>query len=100
VRSLSIVLQDADIALPERELTSQQKTELDGIGQGCRNVLEELENTLDRYQELDPSAKSSSGKSRRVWKRLTWEQKDIDVFRSRITANITLFNTFLGLRHG
>ncbi|KFY75204.1 hypothetical protein V499_04810 [Pseudogymnoascus sp. VKM F-103] len=31
VRSLSIVLQDADIAVSERELIGQQKTELDGI---------------------------------------------------------------------
>lgn len=97
VRSLSIVLQDADIVLPEKELTSQQKTELDGIVQGCNNLLEELQITLDRYQELDPGAKGPSGRSRKMWNRLTWDQKDIDGFRGRISSNIILLNTFLGL---
>ncbi|OBT99017.2 hypothetical protein VE01_02493 [Pseudogymnoascus verrucosus] len=97
VRSLSIVLQDADIAVSERELTGQQKTELDGIVQGCHDLLEELKIALDRYQELDPDAKVSSGRSRKVWKRLTWDQKDIDGFRGRISSNIILLNTFLGL---
>ncbi|OBT62104.1 hypothetical protein VE03_09005 [Pseudogymnoascus sp. 23342-1-I1] len=97
VRSLSIVLQDADIVLPERELTSQQETELEGIVQGCRDLLEELKITLDRYQELDSGAKGSSERSRKVWKKLTWDQKDIDAFRSRISSNIMLLNTFLGL---
>jgi len=96
VRSLSIVLQDVDDVLPQRDLSNQQKTELDGIAQGCRNLLEELEKTLNRYQELDSSAKGSGGKPRMVWKRLKWNQKHIDGFRSRVTSNIMLFNTFLG----
>ncbi|KFY84554.1 hypothetical protein V500_09211 [Pseudogymnoascus sp. VKM F-4518 (FW-2643)] len=97
VRSLSIVLQDVDIVLSERELTSQQKTELDGIVQGCYDLLEELKITLDRYQELEPGAKNSNGRSRKVWKRLTWDQRDIDGFRGRISSNIVLLNTFLEL---
>ncbi|OBT72674.1 hypothetical protein VF21_08561 [Pseudogymnoascus sp. 05NY08] len=97
VRSLSIILQDADIVLPERELTGQQKAELDGIVQGCHNLLEELKITLDKYQELDSGTKGSNGRSRKVWKRLTWDQKDIEGFRGRISSNIILLNTFLGL---
>ncbi|KFY24439.1 hypothetical protein V493_05229 [Pseudogymnoascus sp. VKM F-4281 (FW-2241)] len=96
VRGLSIVLQDADIILPEKELTSQQKAELDGIMQGCHDLLIELKLTLDKYQELD-LAKGSNGRSRKVWKRLTWDQKDIDGFRGRISSNILLLNTFLEL---
>jgi hypothetical protein len=96
VRSLSIVLQDVEVVVPQRDLTSQQKTELEGIVQRCGNVLGELEHTLDKYQELDSSAKSFGKRSRRVWKRLTWDQKDIDAFRSRITTNVMIFNTFLG----
>lgn len=96
VRSLAIVLQDVEVVVPKRELTSEQKTELAGIAQGCRNVLKEIERTLDGYQELDSSGKSFGGKSRRVWKRFKWDQKDIDQFQSRITTNTTLLNTFLG----
>ncbi len=96
IKSLSTVLRDVDDVLPQRELTSQQKTELDDIAKRCRNVLEELEKTLDKHQELDSCAKSLGGKSRRVWKRLMWDPKEMDEFRSRIISNIVLFNVFLG----
>jgi hypothetical protein len=96
VRSLAIVLQDVEVVVPKRELTGEQKTELAGIAQGCRNVLKEIERTLDGYQELDSSGKGFGGKPRRVWKRLKWDQKDIDRFQSRITTDTTLLNTFLG----
>jgi hypothetical protein len=96
VKSLSNVFRDVDDVQSQRDLTSQQKQSLDEIAQGCHNVLEQLNKTLDKYQELDASARGINGKSRRVWKRLQWDQKDIDQFRSRITLNITAFGTFLG----
>jgi hypothetical protein len=97
VRNLSIVLQDVEIVLPERELTSQQKIELGRITGGCRNILKELEETLEKYQDLDSGgAKSLAGKPRRVWKKLKWNQTDIEEFRSRITLNIMLLNTLVG----
>jgi hypothetical protein len=95
VRSLSIILQDVEVVVPQRDLTSLQMTDLEEIVQRCGNVLEELGKTLDKYQELDSSSKSLGGKSRRVWKRLTWDQDGIDGARSRITSNVTLLDTFL-----
>jgi peptidoglycan hydrolase CwlO-like protein len=95
VRSLSIVLQNIKVILSHQQLTSRQKTELENIAQGCRNVLEELEETLDSYEELASSAKSLGGKLRRLLERLKWDEKDIDEFRSRIASNGILFNTFL-----
>jgi predicted nuclease with TOPRIM domain len=95
VRNLSIVLRNINIVLPQRQLTSRQTTELDDIAQGCRNVLEELEETLDNYEELASSAKSLEGKFRGLSDRLKWDQKDTDGFRSRIASNGILFNTFL-----
>jgi flagellar biosynthesis chaperone FliJ len=96
VKRLSNVLRDVDDILSQRDLTDQQKQSLEEIAQGCCNVLEQLNKTLDKYQELDSSAKGISGKSRKVWKRLQWDQKDIDQFRSQITLNISAFGVFLG----
>ncbi|KAL2014011.1 hypothetical protein VTN00DRAFT_1536 [Thermoascus crustaceus] len=96
IKSLSTVLRDIEDVLTQRDLTSEQKAELDGIAKGCRHVLEQLDKELDKYMELDSSSKTLSGKSRRIWKRLKWDPKDIDEFRSRITSNIGLFNPFLG----
>jgi len=96
VKVLSNALRDVDDVLPQRELTIEQKTDLDEIAQGCYDVLKKLEETLGKYQELDSSAKGINRKSRRAWKKLQWDQKDIDQFRNRITLNIGAFDTFLG----
>jgi hypothetical protein len=97
VKSLSNVLRDIDDLLPERELTSQQQTELYDIAKGCRNVLKTLDETLEKYHELDSNPKAFGRKARRVWKRLKWEPEDIKELRSRIIANITLLNAFQGI---
>ena len=96
VKVLSNVLRDVDDVLPQRDLTSLQKKDLDEIAQHCYNVLKKLEETLDKYQELDSSVKGIRGKSRRVWKRLQWDQREIDQFRNRISLDISAFGTFLG----
>lgn len=66
------------------------------IADGCSNVLDKLEKTLDRYGELKSSPESVGKKVKRVWKRLKWEPEDIRELRSRIVANIILLNTFQG----
>jgi tRNA C32,U32 (ribose-2'-O)-methylase TrmJ len=97
VRSLSIVLQDVEVLLSEHELTSEQKTELRQIATGCRNVLDKLEKTLDKYGELSSETGRSIGKKmKRVWKRLKWEPEDIKELRDSIVANVMLLNTFQG----
>jgi hypothetical protein len=96
VKNLSNILRDIEDFLPERELTSQQVTDLQDIAEGCRSVLNALRQTLEKYQELETSPKDLGKKARRVWKRLKWEPEDIKEFRSRIVSNIALLNAFQG----
>jgi hypothetical protein len=98
VKVLSNLLRDVDDVLPQRDLTSQQKTDLDEIAQGCYDVLRKLEEALDKYQELDSSSKGTNGKSRRVWKKFQWdeEKKNVDPFRNQISLNISAFGEFIG----
>ncbi|KAL9607517.1 MAG: hypothetical protein Q9167_007572 [Letrouitia subvulpina] len=96
VKSLSNVLRDIEDVLPLRDLADIQEKELHEIAQGCRNALKDLENTLDKYQELDKSRKALSGRPRWIWKRLRWDQKDIDRMRNRISSHVLLLNTFFG----
>jgi hypothetical protein len=95
VRSLSIVLQDLEV-LSGRELNNEDTKELHEIASGCRNVLEKLELTLDKYRELGSGIKGVGRSIKRVWKRLKWEPDDIRDLRSRIVANVTLLNAFQG----
>jgi len=91
VRSLSIILDDVKIVLPQRDLNSEQRKELANVIVGCYNILNSLNKTLEKYQELDSDAKDFDPKSfrfkfRRAWKRLTWEPEEVKELRSRITS--------------
>jgi hypothetical protein len=101
VRSLSIILDDVKVVLPQRDLTSKQRKELIDIFMGCYNILNTLKETLDKYEELDSDSKgydpkSFSFKVRKGWKRLRWEPDDVKELRSRITSNISLLDAFNG----
>ncbi|OBT84941.1 hypothetical protein VE02_06622 [Pseudogymnoascus sp. 03VT05] len=96
VRTLSIVLQDAAVALQNRELDTKQKRDLEDIDKGCRNVLDELQRILDKNIELSPESGVVGRRIKRVWKRLYWKQEDIDQLRSRVITNISLLNAFNG----
>ena len=96
VKVLSNVIRDVDDVLPQRDLTSQQKEDLDEIARRCHEVLDQLKEKLDKNQELDSKVKGITGKSRRMWKRFQWDQTEIDQFRTRVGLNITAFSAFLG----
>ena len=101
VRSLSIILDDVKVVLPQRDLTSERRKEFVSIIAGCYNVLNALDETLERYQELGSDSKDCDPKSfrfklRRGWKRLRWEPDDVKELRSRITSNISLLSAFNG----
>lgn len=88
------MLRDIDDFVTQQDLDDQKGLE---VAQGCAKVLEDLEETLDKYQELDPSTKrkGKTEKTRRIWKRIQFDQTEIDRHRSRITLNIGALNTFL-----
>ncbi|TVY27700.1 putative ankyrin repeat protein [Lachnellula hyalina] len=94
VRSLSIVLLDVEVFLYNRELRNEQEADLRRIVDGCGNVLNQLEHTLDNYGELRSGHRSASKTVKRMWKRLKWEPEDIKQLRDRIGTNIGLLNAF------
>ena len=90
------MLQDADVAFPDRELDNNQKRDLEDIDKGCRTILEELQRILDKNSELSSETGSVGKRIKRVWKRLNWKLEDIDKLRSRISTNIGFLNAFNG----
>ena len=95
VRSLSIVIQDADVVLSECEPDAKQKTDLQEIASSCHKILSDLEKTLDKYDELQTHGGNLGKRVKRVWKKLKWEPEDIRELRDRITSNVTLLNTYI-----
>ncbi|KAL4808146.1 ankyrin repeat-containing domain protein [Aspergillus unguis] len=111
VKRLSNVLRDIDDSDPAASLSAQQQTTLNEISQGCQDVLQNLINTLAKYQDFVPPHDGRDTNSnengdrqahrglrragKRVWGRLTFDQSEIDSFRRRIDSNVNAFELFL-----
>jgi 5-bromo-4-chloroindolyl phosphate hydrolysis protein len=97
VTGLSNVLRNIEGALCQHELTDWQKKALLPVLEECRNVLIRLGKIVDEnYCLKATNAEGFRDKSRRVWKRLNWEPKEIQDLRLRITLNVGLLNAFNG----
>lgn len=96
VQSLSIVLQGIEDELSLPDLNAKQKSELEEIIVGCRDVREKLQRELSAYGELRSDSRGVGSKAKRIWKRLKWEPDDIEEFRSRVTTNVAFLNAFRG----
>jgi hypothetical protein len=95
--SLSNVLRDIEHVLSHQVFTDWQKNTLASILQECHNVLIALGKVVDENYHLNPlNVHGFRDKSRRVWKRLTWEPDDIQELRSRAALNAGLLNAFNG----
>ena len=96
IKSLSSVLRDVQDVFEVRDLSDEDTKKLHDIIEGCHYVLKDLEKSLGQYQGFNFVSKSIGDKKRSVWRKLKWEPDTIRDFRSRITSNILLLNTFNG----
>ena len=97
VKCLSNLLRDVEDMVPDRSLTQKQVLALQDNLNACKNLLNDLDITLDKYQILERNGPTTLGaKSQRIWKRLKWEPADIKELRARLASNISLLNAFLG----
>lgn len=95
--SLSNVLRNIEGVLPRQDLTNWQEKALLLVLEECHNVLTALGRVVDENYLLKPSnTHGFRDKSRRTWKRLTWEPDDIQELRSRVALNVGLLNAFNG----
>ena len=97
VTGLSNILRDIECVLLQQVLTDWQNRALASVLKECHNVLIALGKVVDENYLLTPSnTHGFRDKSRRAWKRLTWEPDDIQELRSRVALNVGLLNAFNG----
>jgi len=83
--------------LSQQAFADWQEKPLAFILQECHSVLIALGKVVGENYHLNMSdIHGFRDKSRRVWKRLTWEQDNIDELRSRIALNVGFLNAFNG----
>lgn len=82
---------DDDIS--NHELSDEQKRKLDDITSSCQRVLDDLKKAISKYNKLG-SKQHGIDRAKRAWERLTWDAGEIRDFRSPITSNIRLLDSF------
>ncbi|KAF8421368.1 hypothetical protein EV426DRAFT_197025 [Tirmania nivea] len=91
IKSLHILIDMHKDIFQDKTLSSDQETRLQGILEGCTNVLEDLDKLRIKYMSLG----STQGSSSHAIDRIKWSQENIAGLRGRLTSNTTLLNTFI-----
>lgn len=87
VSSMHFVIKAIERLWNSYDLAPFQRYELSNAVEGCREVLEELESKLDKYQSLGSNWKSSMD-------RFPWAASDIAPMRTRLMHNAIYLSTF------
>ncbi|KAJ9644661.1 hypothetical protein H2199_003624 [Coniosporium tulheliwenetii] len=86
-RTLKNTLEDLADVLKKQRLDPKKEEELLERGQGCREVLTDLEALVDKYNSL-------SSKSKKTWDRLNWDQQGGRDVRARLASNVAMLCAF------
>ncbi|KAJ5364518.1 ankyrin [Penicillium cataractarum] len=83
--------------LDEDDFDEQQGENMERALHDYQDLRDELSLKLDKLQVL-PNDSNEDGKqqARWAWETITWDQKEIDNYRSRILLSLTSFNLLVG----
>lgn len=88
VLSLHAVLKESEetLLVPPPQPASEARLRV--ILQGCTNVLNDLQNLVNKYESL-------GSKSKVTWDRMRWCKEDVAEIRARLTSNVALLTAFI-----
>jgi len=89
VSCLHIVLKETDELVAElgSELSAERRVHLEDLTAGCRSVLKDLEDLLQKFNSL-------GSHSKRTFDRLRWSQDRVSALRDRIVSHTVLLTAF------
>jgi hypothetical protein len=86
--SLHVVLRETDELIAEESARdAEAATRLNQISMGCKEVLDDLQGLLDKYNSLGTQAQ-------RTWDRMEFGMEDIATIRSRLIAQAGMLTAF------
>ena len=91
VKSLHIIINKAATHFDSTTLSDSNRQDGQEVLKGCRNVLEDLDTLIIKYNSLASGSTSSS----QVIQRFKLGTEDIATLRARLTSNTTLLNGFI-----
>ncbi|KAF5264449.1 hypothetical protein FOXYS1_4771 [Fusarium oxysporum] len=92
MENFSHAVQDIDVLVSGCEPDLEQRAALQRISDNSISLLNNLLERLDKYREIGASSKSMTRRVKKTWKRLNWDQDDIQDFRDRMAFQLTLLN--------
>ena len=94
-RGLYIILNDVGQRLPGLKLDSEQAAHLVTLTQSSQNVLNDINDVLEKFARLGVKSSGLRNRARKAFKKVAWDEKSVRDLRSRVVSNTTLLNTFL-----
>ncbi|MCJ1390796.1 hypothetical protein MMC18_003657 [Xylographa bjoerkii] len=88
VIALEAVIRQFEEAFEGQVLSVIEQERLRSVGQGCKDVLQELQELVQKYEGLGSNAKLS-------FDRLKWGAAPVDDLRTRLMSNTLLLSAFL-----
>lgn len=76
-------------------MTSLQQSQLSQSCQRCWGVLNRLHDLVEKYQVIENTSDGVRKGIRRVWKRVQWDQSEVDEIHQHLSAQIDYFVLFL-----
>jgi hypothetical protein len=92
VLSLHAVLKEAEEIVFVQPLSPEKQERLKAVGDGCHNVLTDLDNLYNGYQSLGTQSK-------RTWDRMRWRSEDIVELRGRLISHTGLLTAWIRYAH-
>ena len=84
--------------MSELQATDKQVKDLSQSLDGCRDILDDVENYIQKNEILGTESAGLGFKTQRVWRKLKWDSATVNELRDRMVANATYliaFNTSL-----
>lgn len=97
MRNLHGLFRDMEDLLLYYQISDERAETLSGIQDDCQRVLEELVEKLEKYVGMDKKGASALEAMSIAWKRLRWEQKEIDGYQDRLKRSNDAFNHQLNI---
>ena len=88
VIALEAVIRQFDEVFEGQVLSQLEQERLKSVGQGCQDVLKELQGLVRKYERLGSNAKLS-------FDRLKWGAAPVDELRTRLISNTMLLSAFV-----
>lgn len=92
VKSLSSLIQDVEVDITNRDMTTDRLDRLDTIVSGAKSVLEDLDAFFEKNRAVSEKGRASL---KRIWSRFSLDSGDVRDLRARLTTHVTLLGTFL-----